>query len=177
MLSQNEATHRENLYSEVAPISPIEHDLFEQLFAASWNLARYRRMENEIFQNEPNPLLNPVTAKALDTLQRLKAVAERSYRLTLKEIRTIQTNYALRALLPDPIRAAVPALADTQKVLRSIPKTPAPEIPKPFPPAPFEFGFDPNEPIDTYPLRPASSVDLQNEPNRANVPDDLPDAA
>ncbi|MBV8818149.1 MAG: hypothetical protein JO022_07310 [Acidobacteriaceae bacterium] len=48
---------------------------------------------------------------------------------------------------------------------------------KPFPPLPFEFGFDPNEPIDTYPLRPASSVDSQNEPNRANVPDDIPEAA
>ncbi|MBV8818346.1 MAG: hypothetical protein JO022_08305 [Acidobacteriaceae bacterium] len=161
------ATHRQNLYSEVAPISPLEHDLFEHLIAASWTLTRYRRLEDEIFQNEPNPLLNPLTAKALDTLQRLKAAAERSYRNALKEIRTIQTNYALRALLPEPIRAVAPALSETQKILRSVPKTPQPDIPNPFPAQPFEFGFNPDDPIDTYPIRPASAANLQNEPNAA----------
>ncbi|MBV8817258.1 MAG: hypothetical protein JO022_02805 [Acidobacteriaceae bacterium] len=121
------ALHRERLMQEVQPLSPIELDLFEELAAASWDLIRYRRMEDDIFLQEPNPLLNPASAKALDRIHKYRAAAQRSYRATLNELRQIQTNYALKALIPPAIRSATPGIVDSAKVLRNLPKPPKPE--------------------------------------------------
>ena len=172
--------HREILFAEVGPMSAVELDLFEHLVAASWNLVRYRRMTDEIFQNEPNPVLNPVTAKALLTLQRLTSAAERSYRNALKEIRTVQTNYTLRVVLPETVRNITSALADTQKVLRNFPKARKSE--KPIPPPPL-VPFAP--PIAPENAELQNEPELQDEPNypanigngHANEPDRLPKAA
>ena len=165
------AVHRQNLLSEIQPLSRLEFDLFEQLAASSWDLIRYRRFEDEIFLNEPNPFLNPTSAKALDRIHKYKAVAERSYRAALKEIQRIQTNYAVKALIPSPIRAAMAGIFDSEKVLRNIPKPPKPE--KSDKPSKHAARFARGFPFSSMP----PSLDSLDDLADGAAPEFVPDAA
>ena len=106
--------HRASLLAELDPAGAIEQDLFKNFLDASWRLIRIQRMEDEIFQNGPNPLDDPETAKKLDRLFRYRAGAERSYVRFRKELEHAQTAAFHRDLCPNS--QGLPKLVDITKV-------------------------------------------------------------
>jgi hypothetical protein len=77
-----------------------------------WNLHRFRRLEAERGAS-PDALDDPAAAAVLDRLTRYQSRAQRAYYRALQELRTLQTNRALRTLkLGEAERSAVPRIAD-----------------------------------------------------------------
>ena len=102
---------RDSLLHELAPEGAVERFAFDQLLHAAWNLARFRRLESDLFVNGLDPLLDDSAANTLDRLHRYAGQAERSYYRALKELRVLQTNRALRNLRLDEEEAKqVPVL-------------------------------------------------------------------
>jgi hypothetical protein len=66
---------------EINPQGPIEQTLFEVLVAAAWNLRRIHILKGELDTSDPR----------LARLARLRARFKRSFRLSLKELRALQT--------------------------------------------------------------------------------------
>ena len=113
-----------SLYAELSPEGPLETGIFQQLIHASWNLARIRRLEAELWQIEPNLLLDESASKAFDRLGRYQGRTERSYFRALRELQQLQSNRALRALLPEAEAEAAPPLAKVKLTKRT--QSPAP---------------------------------------------------
>jgi len=138
--------HRAWLINDIDPVGGIENDIFKNLLDASWRLRRIQHLEDDIFQNEPNPLDNPEAIKKLNLLTRYRAAAERSYYKALKQIKEEQTNNALRDLSPEPVLQNMPGIPDIQKVRNAFTRHTAKRTQSPVPPPAAPF--------------------VQNEPNR-----------
>jgi hypothetical protein len=93
---------RQSLLDELAPQGAVENFTFDQLLHAAWNLQRFRSLEADLMVNGLDAILDDSAAKTLDRLNRYAARAERSYYKALNELRTLQTNRALRALKLEP---------------------------------------------------------------------------
>ena len=111
------AQFQQALLDELAPQGPIETFTFHEVLHAAWNLHRFRRLEAELSSgaaadfSEPNP--------ALDRLARHQARAQRAWYRALKELRTLQTNRALRSQkLENPADPEVPAIADINELTK-----------------------------------------------------------
>jgi hypothetical protein len=102
---------RQSLLDELDPQGAIETFTFHQLLHAAWNLQRFRALEADLMVNGLDPVLDDSAAKTLDRLYRYAARAERSYYKALNELRTLQTNRALRQVkLDEEEEKVVPAI-------------------------------------------------------------------
>jgi hypothetical protein len=106
-------TFRDALEVELDPQGAIELTTFEELLHAAWNLQRFRRLETDASLGTLDDFTDPQTAAVLDRLSRYQSRAQRAYYKALPELRTLQTNRALRAVkLAQEIEPEVPAIAD-----------------------------------------------------------------
>jgi hypothetical protein len=102
------------LTAELDPSGPTETIVFEELLHAAWNLRRFRRIEAELSTGSATDFApDGVNTAALDRLTRYQARAQRSYYRAVAELRTLQTNRALRGvkLVPEA-DAEIPAITD-----------------------------------------------------------------
>ena len=106
--------------ADVAPQGAIQQALFSELVAAAWNLRRIRRMETEACSSAATwqDLLDDELQIKLDRLGRHKSRIERTFHRTLKELKTLQTNQAIGALIPSDIRPIAPPLASTIEIAK-----------------------------------------------------------
>jgi len=110
---------RNSLQAELAPQGPIETLTFNEILHAAWNLHRFRRLEAEISLGTMDDLTDPQTAARLDRLTRYQARTQRAYYRALQELRTLQTNRALRAFKVDPDDLPeVPAIVDINELTK-----------------------------------------------------------
>jgi hypothetical protein len=120
------------LAAELAPQGAIETLTFNEVLHAAWNLQRFRHIEAEFSSGTPEDFLCSKIATVLDRLSRYQARAQRAYYRALAELRTLQTNRALRSLKLDPSTAAVvPAIADIAKLTKQSRSEAAQPIPMP----------------------------------------------
>src|ERR1044071_6033748 len=104
---------RSDLESELDPQGPIELTTFQELLHAAWNLQRFRRLESEASLGTLDDFTDPQTTAVLDRLPRYQSRALRAYYKALAELRTLQTNRALRAVkLSADADSEVPAITD-----------------------------------------------------------------
>jgi hypothetical protein len=110
---------RSDLESELDPQGAIELATFEELLHAAWNLQRFRRLESEVSLGTLDDFTDPQTTAVLDRLSRYQSRAQRAYFKALSELRTLQTNRALRAVkLAAEIAAATPAITDINQLTK-----------------------------------------------------------
>jgi hypothetical protein len=113
------AALRDELQAELAPQGTIETLIFNELLHAAWNLHRFRRLEVEVSIGTMDDLTDPQTAALLDRLARYQARSQRAYYRALQELRTLQTNRALRAFKVDPDDLPeVPAIVDINELTK-----------------------------------------------------------
>jgi len=115
------------LHESVLPQGALESDLFTHLAHASWTLRRCRRAEAQLQVEAPGSFSDLLLAPEFDA--RLRAIqlfaqrAERTYHRTLKELKALQNDRALRStkeyrqLLVAPGRPALPPLSEEHKRL------------------------------------------------------------
>jgi hypothetical protein len=117
------AALRDGLTAELDPQGPVETVTFLELLHAAWNLARFRRIEAELSTGSAEDFSDPARAAAADRLSRYQARAQRAWYRALEELRTLQTNRALRGIKLNPeIEPEIPAIAainDLTKQTRS----------------------------------------------------------
>jgi hypothetical protein len=107
------------LLAELHPQGAVETITFRELLHAAWNLHRFRRIEAELSAHGPEDFSSPGNAAAADRLSRYQARAQRAYYRALQELRTLQTNRALRSFkLDDPADPDVPAIADINELTK-----------------------------------------------------------
>jgi hypothetical protein len=110
---------RDSLHAELAPQGAVETLTFNEILHAAWNLHRFRRIEAEICSGFAGDFTDPETTAVLDRLTRYQARAQRAYFRALAELRTLQTNRALRAFKVDPDDLPeVPAIADINELTK-----------------------------------------------------------
>ena len=106
---------------DIAPQGALQQDLFHQLVAA-WNLRRIRRMETELCAHAASylDLLNDDGLQAkLDRLARHASRIERTFHRSLKELKALQTNAAIRPLVPQHLlEAGAPPLASAIEIAK-----------------------------------------------------------
>jgi hypothetical protein len=108
-----------SLLEELDPQGAIENVTFHQLLHAAWNLQRFRTLEADLMVNGLDPILDDSAAKTLDRLYRYASRAERSYYKALRELRTLQTNRALRTVkLEKEQEAVVPAITSVNDLTK-----------------------------------------------------------
>jgi hypothetical protein len=91
----------EDLTEELAPEGTLETLTFNNLVHAAWNQRRCRLLEAELADRGLDPLVDPAAEAESSRIGRYAARAERSYYRALRELRTLQTNRALRNELLD----------------------------------------------------------------------------
>ena len=107
------------LREELAPAGAVETLTFNELLHAAWNLHRFRRIEAELASGGPDDLIDSEIAAVLDRLARYQARAQRAYYRALQELRTLQTNRALRAFKVEPEDLPeVPAIVDINELTK-----------------------------------------------------------
>ena len=110
---------QQSLLDELAPQGAIETTTFHELLIAAWNLHRFRRIEAELSARGPEDFTSPENAAAADRLGRYQARAQRAYYRALAELRTLQTNRALRSQkLENPDDPAVPVITDINELTK-----------------------------------------------------------
>jgi hypothetical protein len=110
---------RDGLQAELAPQGAIETITFNEILHAAWNLHRFRRIEAEVSLGTQDDLTDPQAAALLDRLSRYQARAQRAYYRAVQELRTLQTNRALRVeKLDHPNDLRVPAIADINELTK-----------------------------------------------------------
>ena len=110
---------RDSLVAELDPQGAVETLTFEELLHAAWNLHRFRRIEAETSLGTIDDFTDPQTTAVLDRLSRYQARSQRAYYRALAELRTLQTNRALRSLkLDEETEAEVPAIADINNLTK-----------------------------------------------------------
>ncbi len=113
------AAMRDRLLAELDPQGAVENVTFNELLHAAWNLHRFRRIEAECSLGTLDDFTNPQTAAVLDRLTRYQARAQRAYYRALAELRTLQTNRALRLFkLDEEEEADVPAITDINNLTK-----------------------------------------------------------
>jgi hypothetical protein len=112
-------TFRKDLQSELDPQGAIEHATFEELLHAAWNLKRFRRLESETSLGTLDDFTDPQTTGVLDRLSRYQSRAQRAYYKALAELRTLQTNRALRTIkLAEEVEPEIPAITDINQLTK-----------------------------------------------------------
>jgi len=116
-------TMRANLFNEIEPGNAIEHEVFEQLVHASWQLDRTRALEDfaltQLFSDPHNPQLR----KNFASFQKSRQALDRTINSALKELRRLITTRILavavdcNTMLTTQTEANVPALLDLQQIL------------------------------------------------------------
>ena len=110
---------RDALEAELAPQGAVETLTFREILHAAWNLQRFRRLEAEVSLGTIDDFTKPDTTGVLDRLTRHQTRAQRAYYRAVQELRTLQTNRALRTVkLDDQTAAEVPAIADINEVTK-----------------------------------------------------------
>jgi hypothetical protein len=105
--------------TDVKPQGAIQQTLFDELFAAAWNLRRVRRMEAALCPDTasyPDLMKDDELQKKLDRLARHKTRIERTFHRSLKELKALQTNAVVQATLPAGIRRYVPPLCQATEI-------------------------------------------------------------
>lgn len=111
---------QDSLLAELAPQGAVETITFRELLHAAWNLDRFRRLEAELSGSGDSDSFRdgPDTA-AIERLGRYQSRTQRAYYRALHELRTLQTNRALRAAkLDDETAAEVPAITDINELTK-----------------------------------------------------------
>ena len=107
--------------ADVRPHGALQETLFDQLVASSWKLRRLLRMEMALTDSAAHFLdliENEVLAKQLDRLARHRTCIERTFARALRELKALQTDAALTATLPAPLRPSVPPLASRVQITK-----------------------------------------------------------
>jgi len=94
--------------SEIDPRGSIQQTLFDELVAAAWNLRRVRILQSQIDMLDPQS----------DRLARHHTRIERTFHRALKELKALQTEATLHALLPHPVRHRTPFLAASSLIAK-----------------------------------------------------------
>jgi hypothetical protein len=101
------------LAAELDPHGPTETVVFDQLLHAAWNLRRFGRIEAELSTGDAADFADGPNTAALDRLTRYQNRAQRAYYKAVAELRTLQTNRALRTIKLEPeFEPEVPAITD-----------------------------------------------------------------
>ena len=83
-------------------------EVFNRAIHAGWNLKRIREIESGMMREGIlDPLLDESETKTLDRMLRYYTTFDRIYNRSLKELRILQTNRALRHLVPREVAAHV----------------------------------------------------------------------
>ena len=118
--------------TEIHPFGPIQQTLFDELVTAAWNLQRVRVLQSQLDMLDPR----------YDRLARHHTRIERTFHRSLNELKALQTEAKLHALLPHPARHRTPFLASSERIEKAIAKRsqqrgqPHPRVAE-FPPAPL----------------------------------------
>lgn len=114
---------RRRLFDEIEPHNSMEHEIFEQLMHASWQLDRSRSLEDcALFQLSTDPN-NKQFRKDLTAFQRSRASLERTQNVAIRELRRLIATRILAVaidcstLLTTETNARVPALLDLRQTL------------------------------------------------------------
>ena len=114
---------RGRLFDEIEPHNAIEHEVFEQLIHASWQLDRSRALEDcALFQLSTDPN-NKQFRKDLIAFERSRNSLERTQNAAIRELRRLTSTRILavaidcNTLLTTQINAKVPALLDLRQTL------------------------------------------------------------
>jgi hypothetical protein len=111
-----------SLSGELDPQGALENFTFQELLHAAWNLQRFSRIEAEISTGTADDFINPETTAVLDRLSRYQARAQRAWQKGLAELRTLQTNRALRARkLAEEEEETVPAITSINDLTKQTP--------------------------------------------------------
>jgi hypothetical protein len=106
---------------DVAPQGAIQQTLFDELVSAAWNLRRIRRMETVLCAGSATylDLLNDHEIQTkIDRLARYKSRIERTFHRSLKELKALQTNQAVGAIMPRDVLETAPPLASTIEIAK-----------------------------------------------------------
>jgi hypothetical protein len=110
---------QQSLLDEIDPQGAVETITFHELLHAAWNLHRFRRIEAELASRGVEDLFSAENAATADRLARYQARAQRGYYRALQELRTLQTNRALRTVkLDQTADPEIPALTDIRKLTK-----------------------------------------------------------
>ena len=104
--------------TEVKPQGEIQQTLFDELVGAAWNLRRVRRMEAALCSNISyhDLLEDEKIQKKLDRLARHKTRIERTFHRSMKELKALQTNAVIQAILPVRVRKNVLPLSNAIEI-------------------------------------------------------------
>ena len=87
---------RDFLLAEIDPQGALEIETFNILLHASWNIERFCNLEADLMADGLDPLLDDSKAKTLDRIHRYHRDALRNYHRAMNQLRTLQTNRAVR---------------------------------------------------------------------------------
>jgi len=111
-----------SLTAEHKPEGATEHLLFYQLVQASWNLRRINRLETSLATTDSDPLLDDSLDRTMARLSRYHNRCERTLFRSIKQLKQLQTDRAVRDALLDA-QAVVPLLVSiTDLTKRTRPK-------------------------------------------------------
>jgi hypothetical protein len=111
--------YRDALLQDLGPQGATEMDIFNRLVHAGWTLQRIREIESGMMREGIlDPLLDEAETRTLDRMLRYYSLYERIYNRSLKELRVLQTNRALRYLVPPEIVRHVPVLASVNDLTK-----------------------------------------------------------
>lgn len=103
--------YRDALREDLGPQGAAEMELFNRAVHAGWTLQHIREIESGMMRDGIlDPLLDESETKTLDRILRYYSLYDRIYNRSLKELRVLQTNRALRYLVPREVAAQIPAL-------------------------------------------------------------------
>jgi hypothetical protein len=111
---------QQSLFTELDPQGAVEIITFRELLHAAWNLERFRRLEVELSgSGDAAAFSEDRNSAALDRLARYQCRSQRAYYSALRELRTLQTTRALRAVkLDEQTAAEVPAITDINELTK-----------------------------------------------------------
>ena len=111
--------YRDALQQDLGPEGAAEMEFFNRLVHAGWTLQRIREIESAMMREGIlDPLLDESETKTLDRMLRYHTTFERTYNRSLKELRILQTNRALRHMVPQEIVSHIPALASVNDLTK-----------------------------------------------------------
>jgi hypothetical protein len=110
---------RDDLRQDLGPQGAAEMELFNRAVHAAWTLRRIREMESAMMREGIlDPLLDESETKTLDRMLRYYSLYDRIYNRSLKELRILQTNRALRYLVPREVAAQIPNLVSVNDLTK-----------------------------------------------------------
>ena len=106
------------LVAELRPSGALEEVIFNQLLHAAWNQHRLRRLEAELFHDNLDPLADPAHTATLDRYARYQVRMERAFTRALRELRTLQTERALRLTVSLKAEKIMPPLGSMAELAK-----------------------------------------------------------